>query len=130
MLEIKPIQDKTEQERYCKLCNIAYNADLMAYSAYDDDVFLGICQFTITDKFGYIKNLAEAEGISDYEAMFIMARGTMNFIDLCGIHACECAADATNERMILSLGFKKLADGRYFADMTHFFDGGNCASKH
>ena len=130
MLEIKPIQSKAEQEAYCARCNIKYDANMMAYSAYDGNTFIGICQFTIKEKAGYIKNLAEAEGISDFEAMFIMGRGTMNFIDLCGVHACECAPDAASETLIKGLGFKLTDDGRYYADMTHFFDGGNCSSKH
>lgn len=129
MLEVKPIQTKAEQEAYCYRCNIPYDADMMAYGAFEDGHFLGMCQFTLREKTGFIKNLVEAEGISDWEAMFIMARGTMNFIDLCGVHACECAPDAASETMILGLGFQRQPDGRYYADMTHFFDGGNCASK-
>ena len=36
MLQIKPIQEKEEQERICILCGAQYDPDLLAYAAYND----------------------------------------------------------------------------------------------
>ena len=36
MLEIKPIEDKNEQEKLCRLCGIEYREEFFAYKAYED----------------------------------------------------------------------------------------------
>ncbi len=89
---------------------------------------MGFAQFDITGEAGYIKTLRERMGCSDFEAMFILGRATMNFIDLCGSHTCFAAPDAADERLIRAIGFKLTESGEYFADMTHMFDG-HCDGK-
>ena len=84
---------------------------------------MAIAQFDISGKTGYIKTLKSKIGYSDFEAMFILGRQTMNFIDLCGNHTCRAARDAGDERLLRAIGFKETADGDYFADMTGMFDG-------
>ncbi len=129
MLIIKPIQTKGDQVEACARCNVEYHEDSLAYAAYDDDTFIGICQFILNDERGYIEALACAEDVDDFEALFIMGRQTMNFIDLCHVHIAEIAPDATSERMIKALGFRMEADGVYRIDMTGFFTGGSCTSE-
>jgi hypothetical protein len=91
---------------------------------------MGFSQFEISGEFGYIKDLRPRIGYSDFEAMFILGRATMNFIDLCGIHTCRAAKDAGDETLLKSIGFKysdKLCE--YTCDMTGMFDGkcqGHC----
>ena len=130
MLIIKPIQSNELQAEFCQKCGIEFHEKALAYAAHVDGVFTGICQFTLNDEFGLIENLASPEDIDDFEALFIMGRQTMNFIDLCGVHKAEMLATAASERNILSLGFKKEEDGCYRIDMTGFFEGGSCQSKH
>ena len=129
MLIVKPIQTKEEQENACTRCGVTYFADSMAYGAYIDSTFIGVCQFSVDDEYGYIKNLAEAKGVDDFEAMFIMGRATMNFIDTCGIHKVYCAPKETSERIMLAIGFKRQSDGSFLADMTGMFDGSHCAGE-
>lgn len=129
MLIIKPIQTKGEQAEACARCGVEFHEDALAYSAYVDDVFTGICQFSLNDERGYIDALVSPEGVDDFEALFIMGRQTMNFIDLCHVHVAEISPHATTERMITALGFKKEPDGVYRLDMTGFFEGGSCKSK-
>ena len=129
MFEIKPIQNKTEQENYCNRCNAVYDADCMAYGAFVEDKFSGICQFHIRNGEGYIKDLTPATGVDDFEVMFIMGRVAMNFIDLCGVHTCKCRRGAGDNRLITAIGFKDTGDADLFADMTGMFDGSHCASK-
>ena len=82
-----------------------------------------IGEFCDTDKGGYISDLKPRLGSSDFEAMFILGRSTMNFIDLCGKHTCYAAEYAAEERLLKAIGFSKDENGRYFVDMTGFFDG-------
>ena len=128
MLTVKPIQTKEEQEFFCSKCNVPYDEDMMAYAAYVEEEFVGICQFTIKGERGFIKNIAPAKGVDDFEAMFIMGRGTMNFIDLCGVHTAECAKDAGENRLLTAMGFNDVGNEHLYVDMNGMFTGGGCTS--
>ena len=132
MLKITPIGTKQEQQTLCGVCEIPFDADCLAYRAYDDDVFLGISQFRIARGHGIIKNLVSAPGVSDFEAMFILGRATMNFIDLLGLHTCVCPMDAGDRRLLVAIGFTPTEDGSMTADMTDMFSGkcdGHCVKE-
>ena len=105
MLEIKPIQNKDEQEAACARCGVAYHPDMMAYSAKDDGNFIGVAQFTIIEGAGYIQSITLTEGTDDFEALFLMGRAMLNFIDLCGIHQAFCADDAAEPRILTAIGY-------------------------
>lgn len=123
MFRIKPIQTKEDQERICALCDTEYDADMLAYSATTEkDELLGVCQFKLGDNAGYIKELVYAPGTDDYEAMFIMGRATLNFIDLCGIKSAYYMGEENT--LVKSLGFKKNNEGKLFMDLTGAFEHG------
>ena len=122
MLEIYPVEDKKEQEIICKMCDQPYDADCMCYAAYVDSVLAGACQFMIHEKSGYIKNLTNSGESDDKDALFIMARATLNFIDLCGVHAAFYKDETTDETLVKRIGFKKQDDGNWFMDLTGFFE--------
>lgn len=126
MLIIKPIQDKSLQEQLCIRCKVDYDPDLLAYGAWVSDEFVGICQFRM-GKEAHIVDLAKAHGTDDTEAMFIMGRQTMNFIDLHGVHFAYFEGDC-DEKFIKWLGFTKQTDGRWGADLEAFFKS-PCASE-
>ncbi len=128
MLEIKPIQSKDEQASCCARCSVPYDADCMAYAATLDGEFIGVAQFTIEKDGGFLKNVTLIQGLDDFEAIFLMGRAVLNFIDLCGIHTATCAEDAASETHIKAIGFKKNDNGVYYADMTHMFGG--CGGNH
>ena len=127
MLEVLPIQTKVEQETICKSCGVPYDADLMAYKAISDGVIVGVCQFTMNGNGGHIKNLAAITGddISPQaraEALFVMGRATLNFIDLCGVHIAYFEDKSfPDDAMISAIGFKKDASGVWCMDLTDFF---------
>ncbi len=123
MLKITPIQSKEEQATLCGICNIEYAPECLAYRAYDDDRFLGMTQFHFARDNGILKNIASAPGVNDFEAMFIMGRATMDFIDRIGAHRCICPPDAGERRLLLSIGFRDGSDGMMHADMTDMFSG-------
>ena len=124
MLKILPIQSKDEQKNICSACGVDFNADLLAYSATVDDVLAGVSQFKLTDKGGVIYDIAPVIGGFDFEALFVLGRGTLNFIDLCGVHKATYVGttpDEQTERLIRAIGFKKQEDSSWFVDLEGFF---------
>lgn len=124
MLKVLPIQTKKEQEELCALCNVKYDADLLAYSATVDDKPAGIAQFTMNADGGSIRDIRCVSGTYDFEVLFVLGRATLNFIDLTGVHKAYFdgeIADEAEERMIKAIGFTKQENGRYFVDLTDFF---------
>ena len=122
MLIVEPIQKKEDQEKLCKKCGIDYDADCLAYSAWVDGELVGVCQFGYREDGGHIFALRGAPGTDDVNALFIMGRQTMNFIDLSGTH--EVWYDEKVEpskNFARRLGFIE-RDGGMFADLTGFFD--------
>ena len=130
MFKITPIQNKARQEEICALFGVPYRPMAFAYILFDHDSgdVMGMSQFEILTGEGYIYELKEAPDSSDNEAMFILGRQTMNFIDLCGAHLCRASLDAGDTRLMSAIGFK-CKDGEYFADMTGMFDG-KCDGHH
>jgi len=132
MLKVLPIQSKAEQEELCKRCNIKYDPDLLAYAASVDGALVGICQFKLTAEGGSIYDIAKlcdrepatdvkAREASDFEALFVMGRGALNFIDLCGVHRAYYKGSVTDEALIKAIGFKKNEDGVYEMNLEGFF---------
>ncbi len=121
MLKVLPIQSKLQQEEICLHCGVTYNPDLLAYVAYDDATLLGVCQFKLTAEGGILYDLAPAHGTDSFEGMFIMGRGTLNFIDLCGARMAYYRGEVTNERLLLAVGFQKNESGEYAVNLEGFF---------
>ena len=127
MLKILPIQSKLQQEEICLRCNIKYEPDLLAYSATVNEELVGICQFKLSDKGGEIYDLAkipdreEDKECSDFEALFVMGRGTLNFIDLCGVHRAFFLGKDTDDSLLRAIGFSKNENGVYEIDLEGFF---------
>ena len=124
MLTVLPIQSKADQESVCLRCQVPYRSDCMAYEARVNDTLVGVCQFHMHDGIGHITDFAEylPEGAtSDTEALFIMARGCLNFIDLCGVHRAFFEADYANQDLIHAIGFRKNSRDQWEIDLTDFF---------
>ena len=121
MLKVLPIQTKQEQAEICALCNVKFNADLLAYAAYDDNVLMGICQFKLTANGGEIYDLSPVENQENFDALFTMGRGTLNFIDLCGVHYARFCGEIKNERLLKAIGFKQQENGSFEIDLNGFF---------
>ena len=124
MLKVLPIQTKSEQEEICKKCNVEFKPDLLAYSATVDGELRGVSQFKLTEKGGLVYDIAPANDTYDFEALFVLGRGTLNFIDLCGVHyAIYLGSVETEEkeRLIKAIGFKKTDSGSFEIDLNGFF---------
>ena len=121
MLKVLPVQSKLTQEELCLKAGIKYNPDALAYEATVDGRFAGICQFKVTDKGGLIYDLVPAPDFNNFEAMFVMGRGTLNFIDLCGVHNAIYVGEVTDAPLLKAVGFKENANGVYEIDLEGFF---------
>ncbi len=126
MLKVLPVQSKAEQEALCKKCNITYKPELLMYVASVDGDTVGVCQFKTSDKGGLIYDLARLQGRdplsqSDREALFVMGRGALNFIDLCGVHNAKYVGNDPDDALLSAIGFKKSAEGEYEIDLNGFF---------
>ena len=128
MFKISPVQDADLANEYLNMANATPIPCAFVYAMTDTETgeLMGISQFEIASEAGYIYDLKPRVGYEDFEAMFILGRQTMNFIDLCGVHACKISESAADLSLIKSIGFK-LKDGEYFCNMTGMFDG-NCGN--
>lgn len=124
MLKVLPIQSKSEQEDICKKCNVEFKPDLLAYSATVDGELRGVSQFKLTAEGGLVYDIAPAIDTYDFEALFVLGRGTLNFIDLCGVHYAfylGAAETEEKERLLRAIGFKKTDSGSLEIDLNGFF---------
>ena len=125
MFKISPVQDQRTAEEYLGKCGTKLRNGSFVYAMTDVDSgdIMGISQFEITDSFGFISDLCPAISTDDFEAMFILGRQTMNFIDACGMHICRADINSADRTLIKAIGFKEDENG-YYCDMTGMFDGG------
>ena len=129
MFKITPIQDAEAQARYAKEAGTVHREGFFAYAMLEasDGSLMGFSQFEIRGEDGLITDLKPGEGREgDFEAMFILGRATMNFIDLAGAHICYAYKDAGEESLLRAIGFREERDGALFCDMTDMFSG-NCS---
>ena len=129
MFKITPIQDINEQERFAKACGAEAKVGYFAYAMTDNEsgAIMGFSQFELTESYGFISDLKPAIGYDDVEALFILGRATMNFVDLCGAHVCRAALESSDERLLHAIGFRKKEDYME-CDMTGMFDG-HCSGE-
>ena len=126
MFKITPINDKNLQMEVCNLCGAIFRPEAFAYLMYDIESgkVMGMTQFDI-GKEGIIYDIKEVPGRNDFEAMFILARQTMNFIDQSGAHICKAEKTCAPEVFLIAIGFKETSE-EYVCNMNRMFDG-NCS---
>ncbi len=122
MLIIKPIQDKEYQKEVARHCDYCYREECFAYSAKIDETLIASCQFDILGKNAVITDFAQVVGVDDdIEAMIILGRAVMNFMELSGAENCIYKPDNAKKYASM-LGFKTI-DGEYKINLKGLFDG-------
>ena len=123
MITVRPIQTKQEQELLCTLCHIPYRAELLAYGAWNDqNEFSGICQFGMNAEGGHLYHLATPTENDPDDALFVMGRAALNFIDLCGVKIAYFDGEAEGmDPLLRRIGFTKNESGRYSFVVEGFF---------
>ena len=79
-------------------------------------------QFRVTADGGIIYDLAPALDLNDFESMFIMGRGTLNFIDLCGVHRARFVGEIKDVALLHAVGFKENDEGILEINLEGFFE--------
>ena len=130
MFKISPISDINEQKKIAKACASEYKDGFFGYKMVDNDSgeIMGFSQFEITADGGYISDIKERIGYTDFEAMFILIRQTMNFINICGADHCTTDQNAGDEKLIKMAGFKLSSNGVYSCMLEGMFDG-HCSGE-
>ena len=130
MFVISPVRDIEERKNITKALNIKDIEGTFMYSMKDKETgaLLGASQFDIGEGYGYIYDLRCATAPFDFEAMFILGRATMNFIDLCEVHTCRIKKDASDGDLYRAIGFRTECPDYFECDMTGMFDG-NCSGE-
>ena len=125
MFKISPINDFETQKAVAEECGRSAIPSYFSYSMKDadDGSLMAFSQFEIDGEKGFISDLVPRVGYDDFEAMFILGRATMNFIDLCGAHYCYAKRDAADERLLRAIGFRDNGGELLECDMTGMFDG-------
>jgi hypothetical protein len=125
MFKIIPVQDFEYQKQIALSCGRTAKDGYFAYAMtdYETDKPMGFSQFEIDGEYGILADLSSATGLDDFEAMFILGRQTMNFIDKCGAHKCKAYFSTADVKLLTSIGFKSDDGINYFCDMTNMFDG-------
>lgn len=128
MFKITPVQSINDAKIYANACSASVKEGCFIYAMTDCESgeIMGFSQFEILDGYGYIYDIKEAVGKNDFEAMFILGRQTMNFIDQCGITICRADINAAEESLLKSIGFKK-SESFFECSTEGMFDGSHCA---
>ena len=129
MFKISPIQSENIKQKYALECGTTAIDGYFAYQMIDETTgeLMAFSQFELGTGEGYIKDLKPKIGLDDFEALFILGRQTMNFIDYCEVHICYADDNCADEEFLKAIGFKKNGD-KYFCDMNGMFDG-KCGCK-
>ena len=126
MFVISPVQDRSEYDSITERFSLDPKEGAFIYAMKDKSSgeLMGISRFDINGEYGYIYELINAENYSDVEAMFILGRATMNFIDLCGSHICRADLSRSDKKLLHAIGFREV-DGKdyYECNMEGMFDG-------
>ena len=122
MLEVIPIQTKTEQEALAARVGAEFLPDALAYRADADGEFVGMCQFRLDPSGGHMLTLDSLPGHEDFQPMFVMGRAALNFMELCGAETAYYEAPLRVRVLVGAIGFREDENGKLKVDLKGFFD--------
>lgn len=128
MFKITPVQDIDTAKRHLAACGAKEKDGCFVYAMtdYESEKIMGISQFELSADYGYIYDIKEASELNDFEAMFILGRQTMNFINSCGLNIIRAPLDAADKSLLCAIGFTE-SDGFYECNTDGMFDGSHCS---
>ncbi len=131
MFKIFPIQDEKTKNTYAEACGAAVKDGAFSYGMADAEslAIMGFSQFDIDGDTSTLYDLKEKIGQSDFEAIFILGRATLEFCERCGATVCYAKKDAADETLLRAIGLRNVdEDGRLFGRIEGMFDG-HCEGK-
>lgn len=84
---------------------------------------MGFSQFELLGQTGTIRDIKCVDGLDDFEAMFILGRQTLNFMEKCGVKTAYADKDSAELTLLKAIGFKLGSDDRYEMNIEGLFDG-------
>ena len=126
MLLIRPVQTPEEQKTLCERCGVPYRPGVLCYKAFEGTAdeersLLGVCQFDPGNP-GLFYDLSSPPGVSDDDALFIMGRQALNFMELCGTETAVIPTDGTVSAVwAKKIGFTEQNDSMRFS-LKGFFE--------
>ena len=126
MLTAKKVLIQDSAKKLCELCSTQYDADLLYYAIYENDgsvmppekeipTVSGVCGFRFVKGGAVIEEIVPKKDTYDLEAMYILGKATLNFIDLCGIKKVKYLA--ADKKLAKHLEFTEDGD----LDLTDYF---------
>ena len=122
MLEVIPIQTKTEQEALAARVGAEFLPDALAYRADADGEFVGMCQFRLDPSGGHMLTRDSLPGHEDFQPMFVIGRAALNFMELCGAETAYYEAPLRDRVLVGAIGFREDKNGKLKVDLKGFFD--------
>lgn len=125
MFKITPVSEVAEAKSISEALSLPYFEGAFYYKMFDMDSgdLMGVSVFELYRDYGELLALKEVDGKNDFEAMFILIRQTMNFINLCGHAKCVARTTYAPEKMLVCAGFVKDEDEMFVANLEGMFDG-------
>lgn len=126
MFYIKPIKDIEYQKEICSIIGCEYIPGTLAYFAAEladnetIDHIIGICQFAPGEN-SKIVSLFPAVGCEEDEAMVILCRTVMSFLERSGSKYMTLPFSAGSENLLAKCGLPK-KDDCYYVDLEKFYE--------
>ena len=125
MFKIFPIQDEETKNTYAAACGTAARADAFAYGMADAEslAIMGFSQFDLDGSGSTLYDLKEKIGQSDFEAIFILGRATLEFLERCGAEECFAPSSAADAALLRAIGLRTEEAGGLRGRILGMFDG-------
>ena len=125
MFKITPVNEPSEAKALSEILSLPYFEGAFYYKMFDmeNGELMGLSVFELYATHGEILALREVEGKDDFEAMFILTRQTMNFINLCSHTRCLAKSECSPENLLKCAGFKQTENDTWEANLDGMFDG-------
>ncbi|MBQ4193198.1 MAG: hypothetical protein II650_02980 [Clostridia bacterium] len=131
MFQIQPVRSRELQEQLAQAVGAPYYPDTFSFFAAEltDDAqaitgILGLCQFTYAPDEAVIRSVAAMPGSEDDEAIIVMVRAVMSFLNHAEIPFVFIEEDAAPAERIKRWGFRPLKTdpaGRLGIDLEKFY---------
>ena len=128
MFKVQPVREPGLQAQIASLLGGKYIENTFAFFAgeMEDDFttvkqLIAQCQFSLTPEKAIIRSLEIAEGSEDDEAVTVLVRAVMSWLDKADVPFIEFDDGAASEEKIRSFSFRRNENGRYSVDLRKFY---------
>ena len=128
MFQVQPVRSRELQKELADAVGCPFFENTFAFYAVEltDDAktvtaLIGLCQFTYAPEEAVIRSVGIAPGMEGDEAVTVLVRSVMAFLNRAEIPWVFAAQDAASPEMLKKWSFRKTADGRLGIDLAKFY---------